>query len=177
MRYRKQSLYGKTFRVPSHVVRLESHDTHGWQLRYGPSKFFADPTSGRAGAGESLRLATAELASRIARLPAPTGLRIEPNANKTSELPVGVSGPKEVRRTSRPHIVQYYFQVSVPVPGGRSTNKQVYIATQNTITPDKMNTALAKALAIRDSHVRKYKVASTKRKREQAVLAGLKPDQ
>ena len=168
MHTRKQKVFGTLFAVPSHVVRLDDKYTHGWQLRYGDSKFFADGANDGTGAAEALRLATDELLKRIARLPVKTGLRTDVLSRKSNDLPLGISGPKEVRRPNR-NVLQYYLQVTFPVEGGRPANKGVYIATENTLSKEKFDNALAKAVALRDEHVRKFKASVTKRKREEAA--------
>jgi hypothetical protein len=175
MKYRKHKIFsGQTLNVPQHIVRLDDQHTHGWQLRYGKSKFFADHSNDGSGAAEALRLATEELAKRISRLPAPTRLRTDVMKNKKTDLPLGISGPIPRLRPGR--LTPYYnFQVSIPIPGARSTNKNVYIGAENTMTPERIEQALAKAIALRDSHVRKKKLASTKSKREAAAAAGIVP--
>lgn len=176
MNIRKQKLFGKAFLVPSHVVRLDDRYTHGWQLRYGESKFFADGSNDGTGAAESLRLASEELGKRIARLPAATGLRTDVMSRKKSDLPLGISGPIPRLRPGR--MTPYYsFQVSVPIVAGRSSNRSVYIGTENTMTPERIEEALARAIALRDSSVRERKSAATKAKRAAAVVAGILPAQ
>lgn len=173
MKFRKSKIFtGKVFRVPQHVVRIDKLYTHGWQLRYGKSKFFADHSNDGSGAARALRLATEELKRRIATLPAPTRLKSESMSNKTSDLPLGISGPAARLRTGR-KTPYYSFQVSMPIPGRRSTNKAVYIGTANTITKARIKAALAKAIALREAQVKKVKRASTKMKREAAAKIGL----
>lgn len=173
MKFRKSKIFtGKLFKVPQHIVRIDKLYTHGWQLRYGKSKFFADHSNDGSGAARALRLATVELTKRIAKLPAPTRLKTDVMSNKRSDLPLGISGPAARLRTGR-KTVYYSFQVSMPIPGRRSTNKAVYIGTANTITKARIKAALAKAIALRDAQVRKVQRASTKTKREQAAAIGL----
>ena len=173
MEYRRRKIFtGQSFDVPTHIVRLDSNKTHGWQLRYGKWMLFSDHSNDGTGAAEALVAATAELAKRISRLPAPTGLRTDVNAGKTSDMPVGVSGPITRRRKGH-SALQYYLQVNFPIPGGKPVNRSVYIATENTLTPDKYQAAIAKAIAIRETGVRKFKLATTKAKREQAGLSSV----
>ena len=55
----------------------------------------SSPTAPRTEAGRAISLARAvrELQARIATLPTPSSLQREPNGNKSSDLPVGISGP------------------------------------------------------------------------------------
>ena len=173
MEFRKHTiLAGQTFDVPKYVVRLESKKTHGWQLRYGTWKLFSDFSNDGSGAEASLRLAVEELAKRIAKLPAPTGLRNDAMARKANDLPVGISGPITRHRAGKT-VAEYYLQITFPIAGRKPFNTTVYIATENTLNKEKFDMALAKAIALRDSGVRKFKLAATKLKREKATTAGL----
>ncbi len=167
MKFRKVTIFsGTTFRVPEGIVRLDTDSTHGWQLRYGNGKteMFSDHSSDGSGAGRALKLAKAALHQRIQKLPAPTGLMTQPRAFKSSDLPVGISGPAERIRSGR-NTAYYTFQVSVPRPDVGSTTRTVYIGTANTFTPEREAQALEKAIAMRDAAVRAYKAATTKAKR------------
>ena len=176
MEYRQREIFTcQAFDVPTHIVRLDSKKTHGWQLRYGKWRLFSDHSNDGTGAPGALAAATAELAKRITKLPAPTGLRTEVNSGKTSDLPVGVSGPISRRRVGH-SALQYYLQVTFPIPDGKPVNRSVYIATENTLTPEKYQAAIAKAISIRDSGVRKFKLAATKSKREQAGFSSVASD-
>ena len=167
MKTRKRKIFtGQEFDVPQHIVRLDKPGTHGWQMRYGTWLYFADHTNDGSGAEKSLREATNELDKRISSLPAPSHLRTDVLKNKKSDLPLGISGPIPCLRIGRT-IPYYNFQVSVPVPYGRATNKNVYIGTENTITDERIAHALEKAIAIRDQAVRCAKDAHTQTKREQ----------
>ena len=173
MEYRQKTIFsGQTFEVPKHIVRLDAKGTHGWQLRYGKWQLFSDASADGSGAQAALAAASAELARRISKLPAPTGLRTEVLQNKTSDLPVGISGPI-TRRRGDDSFEQYYLQVTYPVPGGKPVNRSVYIATENTLTHEKYANAIAKAVALRESGVRKFKLATTKSKRAEAQTSGL----
>ena len=173
MKFRKRPIFtGEVFEVPQHIVRQDDKATHGWQLRYGKFKLFSDHSNDGSGAAASLREATKELSKRIKRLPAPTRLRTDVMKNKKSGLPLGISGPIPRLRPGK-NTAYYSFQVTVPIPGGRTANRSVYIGTENTMTPERFEMALAKAIALRDSQVRKAKLAHTRTKRELAVAAGL----
>ena len=163
---------GKTLEVPTHVVRIDTRNTHGWQLRLGRSAFFSDGSADFSGAEASLLAASAELARRIVRLPAPTGLRTEARDDKLNGMPLGISGPT-ARQREGTGFTQYYLQVNFPVAGGKPVNRSVYIATDNTFSREKYQQAMAKAIALRTSGVRKFKLATTKLQREQAGASSL----
>ena len=44
MQTRTVTIYtGARIRVPEHIQRIDTHSTHGWQMRYGqPTLFFSD---------------------------------------------------------------------------------------------------------------------------------------
>ncbi len=173
MEYRQHTIFsGQTFDVPKHVVRLDNKNTHGWQVRYGKWALFSDHSQDGSGAAMALAAASAELARRIKKLPAPHGVRTAAIEGKGHGMPVGVSGPISRQRQGL-GPVQYYLQVTYPVSGGKSVNRSVYIATENTLTKEKYHMALAKAIALRDTGVRKFKLATTKAKREQAGASSL----
>ncbi len=165
MKYRKVEIFnGKTFRVPEHIQRLDNGSTHGWQLRYGRSKLFSDHTSDGKGARAALALAEAELLRRIDKLPAPTRLRRDPAANKSSDMPVGVSGPIARLRAGR-NTTEYAFGVSIPRFGAKPTNRSVYIGTESTYSDERVEQALAKAIELRNKAIRAFQTAMTRDKR------------
>jgi len=173
MKFRKVKIFTRaTFRVPERIQRIDKDATHGWQLRYGPGKteMFSDFSNDGSGAAAALKLAIEALARRIQKLPAPSGLRTEPMARKSSNLPVGVSGPVERWREGR-NVPSYSFLVSVPLPQGGSTTRTVYIGTANTMTRKREKEALAKAIEIRRKEERKYRSAKTRAKRVDAAAA------
>ena len=151
---------------------MDSKKTHGWQLRYGKWTLFSDHSNDGSGAQESLTAATAELARRIGKLPAPSGLRTAPNERKANNMPLGISGPTSRRRTDG-GTIQYYLQVTFPVPIGKPVNRSVYVATENTLTKEKYQVALNKAIALRESGVRSFKAAATRAKRQSAGISSL----
>ena len=175
MQYRTHKIFsGESFDVPKHIVRLDSHNTHGWQLRYGKWTLYSDHSNDGSGAAKALKIASAELARRIAKLPAPSGIRSEVLPGKANGLPLGISGPV-VRRRGRLQAAQFYLQVCYPVAGGKPANRSIYIATENTLTPEKYHAALRKAVAARETGVRKFKLATTKAKRAQVGESSLAP--
>ncbi|MFZ2651926.1 MAG: hypothetical protein WA210_17655 [Burkholderiaceae bacterium] len=162
MKTRKAIIYtGKRFDVPQCIQRLDHRATHGWQLRYGGTKMFSD---GPAGAADALARATRELLIRIAKLPAPSLLQKQPNRNKTSNLPVGISGPI-VRRRRGAKVYECNLSVSLPRFGGTAQRRSVYIGSENTYTIERFERALEKAILLRKKAEQAYKSDATKAKR------------
>ena len=160
---------GKRFEVPQGIQRIDSHATHGWQLRYHGTKLFSDGTPDGKGAHAALAQATQELLKRIARLPAPSLLQSEPNENKTSDLPVGISGPI-VRKRRGAKVYESSLSVSLPRFGGTSRRSSVYIGTENTYTHERYEQALAKCIMLRDLAEVAYRRETTRAKRAAALV-------
>ncbi len=165
MKFRQIVIYtGEHFEVPQSIQRIDHRATHGWQLRYGGTKLFSDGVHGGGSASASLARATKELLSRIAKLPAPSKLQHEPNANKTTDLPVGISGPiVRLRKGSR--VRDSSLSVSLPRFGQPGQRRSVYIGTENTYTIQKYHVALAKAIALREQAEEDYRRDATRAKR------------
>ena len=175
MKFRKVTIFdGSVHQAPERIQRLDSQKTHGWQLRYGRGKektdMFSDFTSDGSGAAASLAKAVEALKQRINQLPAPNGFRSTSTIRKTTDLPVGVSGPQERLRKGKT-IPYYSFQVSIPLPSGGSTNKSVYIGTATTINDERIESARVKAIAIREHAVRNAEAAKTAAKRLDANIS------
>lgn len=165
MKYREVEIFsGHRFQVPEHIQRLDSKKHRAWQLRYGKWKTFSDHTTDGSGAKAALAHAIEELHKRINRLPAPTGLKQGTSSSKNNDLPVGISGPIGRTRKGR-KVAEYNFGVTIPRFGDTPTNKNVYIGTENTITDERYEQALAKAVDIRIKAERAFQVATTKAKR------------
>ncbi len=160
---------GARFEVPQGIQRIDHRATHGWQLRYGGTKLFSDGTPDGKGARAALAQATRELLDRIARLPAPSKLKREPNESKTSNLPVGISGPiVRLRRGAK--VRDCSLSVSLPRYGDLPQRRSIYIGTENTYTVEKYNLALAKAIKLREQAEINYQRDTTRAKRAAGEL-------
>lgn len=158
---------GAQFEVPQCIQRIDHRATHGWQLRYGGTKLFSDHTTDGSGAAASLAKATKELLKRINSLPAPSLLQRAPSVSKTSDLPVGISGPVlRVRRGGRTRDCS--LSVLIPRFGQKPRRRTVYIGTENTYTPARFEAALARAVQMRTEAEQAYEQASTKARRASA---------
>ena len=162
---------GEQFTVPQGIQRIDHRATHGWQLRYGGTKLFSDHTSDGSGAAAALAQATEELLRRIAKLPAPSKLQRQPNENKSTDLPVGISGPI-VRLRKGANVRDCSLSVNLPRFGDTPRRRSIYIGTENTYTIQKHEAALAKAIALREKAEASYQRAATRAKRiaAQAIM-------
>jgi hypothetical protein len=150
--------------VPQCIQRIDHRYTHGWQLRYGGTKMFSDGTPDGSGAAASLAKATKELLSRIARLTAPTMLQHTPNQNKTSDLPVGISGPI-VRQRRGSSVRECSLSVSLPRFSATPRCRSIYIGSENTYTPARFEDALARAITLREQAEETYRLDATRSRR------------
>lgn len=171
---------GKKFKVPQCIQRIDHRYTHGWQVRYGGTKMFSDGTNDGSGAKASLEAATKELIRRIASMPTPSKLQPKPSTSKSSNLPVGISGPLvRLRRGSNTRYAS--LQVLLPQFGEKPRNKNVYIGSESTYTPERFKEALARAVELRAKAEKAYRLEETKSRRAEAkamkdALAGIKPE-
>lgn len=169
VKYRDVVIYtGERFTVPQGIQRIDHRATHGWQLRYGGStKLFSDgAVDGSAAA--ALAKATKELLARIAKMPAPSKLQKEPSGNKSSDLPVGISGPV-VRLRPGASVRDCSFSVSLPRWGESPRRSSVHIGTENTYSAERYHEALAKAIEMRRKAERAYERAATRAMRESSA--------
>ena len=156
---------GESFTVPQGIQRLDSKTTRGWQVRYQGTKNFAD---GQEGPKKSLDLATRELLRRIARYPAPAGLKRTTSPRKTSALPVGISGPIVINKagSERQSAV---LSVLVPRFGQPNQVREIHIGTPATYSKARYREALAKAVQLRQESQEKYEAAATRARRKDAT--------
>jgi hypothetical protein len=168
MKFRDVVIFnGKKFKVPQGIQRIDTRATHGWQVRYGGTKLFSDHTRDGSGAAASLALAQEELVRRIAKMPAPSLLQKRPSGSKTSDLPVGVSGPI-VRQRAGSGVRSCSLSVLLPRYGQPPRCSSVYIGTENTYTVERYQAAVEKAVAMRQAAEAVYEAAATKAKRADA---------
>jgi len=165
MRTREVTLAsGERFSVPQGVQRLDSNSTRGWQVRYQGTKYFADGTVGPA---KSLDRAIKELLRRVATLPAPVPLKTTPSPHKTSNLPVGISGPIVLTKPDARQMA--VLSVVVPRFGRPNQITEIHIGTPSTYTKARYRAALAKAIALRQESTSQYALEATRAKRKAAV--------
>jgi hypothetical protein len=175
MKVRKVIIFtGKRFEVPQGIQRIDHLATHGWQVRYGGTKLFSDHTPDGSGAAASLAKAVKELVARIAKLPTPTALQSTPNANKTSDLPVGIFGPI-VRQRRGSKMREASLSVSLPRFGSRPRGRSIYIGTERTFTMARYEHAVAKAVQLRDAAEKAYRQDETRAKRAGALKLKARP--
>ena len=151
----KVTEFGHSFMVPTWIERIPP--SHGWQLRFGQWKYFADGSSDGSGSAASLKKAISELKTRIKSSKIPNQIKRSARADKLNDLPVGISGPKATL-IGNSDISQHHLQVSVPRYGKTPTNRTVYIGTDNTYTDERFEKALAKAIRIREDAVKAYEI-------------------
>jgi hypothetical protein len=168
MKFRHIVLFsGERFDVPQCVQRIDHRATHGWQLRYGGTKLFSDHSSDGSGAAAALEAATKELVKRMSALPAPTTLQLAPSANKSSDLPPGISGPI-VRERRGGRVRDCSLAILLPRFGKSPLRRSLYIGTEHTYTKEKFKAALKEATELRAAAEAEYHVAATKARKADA---------
>ena len=155
---------GKRFKVPQCIQRIDHRYTHGWQVRYGGTKMFSDGSNDGSGAKASLEAATRELISRIATMPAPSKLQPRPSASKSTDLPVGISGPL-LRQRAGSKVRYASLQVLLPCFGEKPRNRNIYIGSEATYTPERYKEALAKAIEMRQAAEEAYRADELRARR------------
>lgn len=180
MNYRECVIFtGAKFLVPDHIQRIDTigsktgGPSHGWQVRYGEWRYFSDHSSDGSGAQAALAEATEELIRRIYKLDAPTGLRKTISIFKKNQMPAGISGPI-LRLKKNRSVAELNFGVTIPRFGGKPTTKSIYIATENTLTTQKYELALAKAIEVRrNAEIAFQKAATTSRRRRTKAIKAI----
>lgn len=158
---------GKRFKVPQCIQRIDHRYTHGWQVRYGGTKMFSDGSNDGSGAAASLDAATRELIRRIATMPTPSKLQPRPSVSKSTDLPVGISGPL-LRRRLGTNTEYASLQVLLPRFGDKPLNRNIYIGSRSTYTVDRYREALARAIEMRLQAEERYRADETKARRASA---------
>ncbi len=163
MKYRTVKLAnGETFTVPQGIQRLDSASTHGWQVRCDGTKFFADGPLGDPRA--SLINAVGELIARMASTPGASPLRAHTARHKTTDLPVGLSGPIVRTRRGRSPVAE--LSVLLPRLGKTPRIKSIYIGSQNTYSIDRFEAAVDKGVALRQQAIETYELDVRRARRE-----------
>ena len=165
MKTRTVTIYtGDRICVPMHIQRIDTGSTHGWQVRYHEWTLFSDGRGAGNGPLPALKRAINELHRRINCMPAPTGLWRDISPNKQNDLPLGISGPI-LRQRPGLSVPEYNFSVSLLRFGGKAQHRSVYIANQNTFTPERYTRALTRAIVLRKQAEVAYQYAATRDKR------------
>lgn len=158
---------GQRFKVPQCIQRIDHRYTHGWQVRYGGTKMFSDGTNDGSGAAASLEAATRELIRRIVTMPTPTKLQPKPSVSKSTDLPVGISGPL-LRKRLGTNTEYASLQVLLPRYGDKPLNRNIYIGSRTTYTVERYREALARAVELRQRAEEKYRADETRARRAAA---------
>jgi hypothetical protein len=171
MKFRQVKLpSGAEFKVPQGIQRIDTKATHGWQVRCQGTKYFSDRHQDVVDPAASLARAQAELVRRINSHPAPARIQQGPCASKTSDLPAGISGPIiRIRRRAQSQTRVAEFSVILPRYGELPHRRTVHIGNEASYTSERFNTALAKAIGLRQVAEKRYTEEATRSRRKQAL--------
>lgn len=149
------------FKVPTHIVRIDidkhgEAGTHGWQVRYRKkTKLFSDSNrKTRKQLIESLQDAVEYLDSIYKGRS--VQLKTKPAARKNNEImDVGIRLVKRVKKSKN------ITEISIEVGAIKRADspKRFYVGTENTITPEKLQSKLVEARAHREQIVAKHKAS------------------
>lgn len=146
------------FEIPRYITRVDVDElglagTHGWQVRYvKPSTFFSDAIDGkRASPRQSLARAKRYLAA-IYNGPK---VQIRTTPTKRKKNPIQEAGIRLVERKMAHKTVKDIYVEAVP-PSHSIAPKRVYVGTERTATPERLEAAILVARAIRADMVKKH---------------------
>ena len=152
---RQVSVHGTVYDCPMFVHRIETDNTHGWQIRYKTperdSRMFSDSLHGGPAAALQAACSALRLLLVLYPMPVQARLMIEPMRHKQNDLPAGITGPQLRVRKGRASYFSY--QVNLPRRGGKARMTSVYISTEAGWTQSKADAALAKAIKLRNAAV------------------------
>ncbi len=144
------------FEVPQHVVRIDINEpgkagTHGWQVRYEGTLLFSD-VKYKGNPEKSLKAAKAYL-MEIYKGSAAANRKLHRREIKSRKsILLGQRGVSLCWKSGRhnPEDRELYCQVSIAIPGvNKSRNMGIYIGNKNTVTDERLKSALKKGIAIR----------------------------
>lgn len=133
--------------VPRHIVRIDTKNTHGWQVRYrGVTKFFSDGIPRAVSAA----LASLEAAKRFLHgvYDGPHIARITTETSRKA-IRTGIPGVRLVG-TLRPNrrVMEFYAEAT-PFRSDDAA-KRFYIGTERTLTAERLDEAIEKASKVRE---------------------------
>jgi len=150
--------------VPRHIQRIDiwpenKSATHGWQvrLRENGTRFFSD---GDKSPASSLKAAQAFLRDNYKSIPPAS--RIADKERRSKQTKTGAAGVTIVFRQARDrHAYEAYFSVTAPVWNAKPRVLKIYIATNNSITQEKLDEAYSKAVYLRQLAEKYYTAQDT----------------
>jgi hypothetical protein len=144
------------FEVPQHIVRIDINEpgkagTHGWQVRYEGTLLFSD-VKYKGNPEKSLRAAKNYLRD-IYTGSASANRKLHTREIKSRKaVLLGQRGVSLCWKSGRrnPEDRELYCQVSIAIPGvSKSRNMGIYIGNKNTVSEERLKSALKKGIAIR----------------------------
>ncbi|THB70128.1 MAG: hypothetical protein D6B28_10130 [Gammaproteobacteria bacterium] len=159
IKFYKQMIEGTEYVVPTHVNRVDCEKAKGWQIRrirkhqpkldkFIPDRKFSDQHASLNMAVEVLRIHLKNIQP----------MDVIPFALKDSKKGVNKTGYPGVRLDWDKRKGKKFYELSVEVTIGKydpTTYKAFYVGTENTITQERLDSAMAEAIAWREQLVRK----------------------
>lgn len=136
--------------VPRHIVRIDTGNTHGWQVRFEqPSKFFADPLRMARGAAALSSLESAKAHLKAIWKPVGKSRIFRNRAGKAGNPVPGVWTEAQERKGST------IWYVVAGHPDGRRY-RRFYVGTRATYSPARLQAAQTRALEQRRAWLAEY---------------------
>lgn len=160
--------WAKPFKVPRYISRcdIDKHGfagTHGWQVRYHRgNKFFGDATGRKR---RSPQKSLAEAIQYLAEIYSGPRVLIRKAATKRRQeseiLDPGIRIAKKIRQSG---LEEIYIEAMSPKHG--MSSKRVYVGTQNTATPERLEAARQKATSLRRQMEASHLASQQERRRK-----------
>ena len=158
IKFYKQLIAGTEYVVPTHVNRVDCEKAKGWQIRrirkyqpkldkFIPDRKFADEQASLNMAVEVLRIHLKNIQP----------MDVIPFAINDSKKGLNKTGYPGVRLDWDKRKGKKFYELSVEVTIGKydpTTYKAFYVGTENTITQERLDSAMAEAIAWREELVR-----------------------
>ncbi len=155
----KQMIEGSEYIVPTHINRVDCDKAKGWQIRrirkYQPKLDKFIPDRKFADENASLNMAVEVLRIHLKNI---QPMDVIPFAIKDSKKGLNKTGYPGVRLDWDKRKGKKFYELSIEVTIGKydpTTYKAFYVGTENTITQERLDSAMAEATAWREELVRK----------------------
>ena len=147
-----------TYNVPKFICRIDIDKlgcagTHGWQVRYGkPYVFFGETVNGKR---ISPRTALAKAKAYLIEIYAGPNIPIRTTPTKRKTNPIQEAGLRLIECMKNKRTVKDYYVEAVP-PSKRIRSCRIYVGTERTITPERLEAAIGRARTIRAEMVQQH---------------------
>lgn len=160
----REVLDGQEILIPSHIRRIETGTTRGWQFVmvrqgvYAPSFFVPDSDRGPV---DSLDLATVKLRIHLKSIDPRRNIPYKLKEKKKGANRTGVAGVRMVWRFNRKRNL---YELHLEARAGQYTNSRclrIYVGTEFTVTEPRLKEAFKKTRDFRQFQIERLLIADT----------------